>query len=225
MSNANNAATPLPVVVFADFVCPYSYIALDQMDDLRRDYNVELLWRPHWLHPEVPVAGASLPAETAQEEHRAQMLAWLKEMAPARASQMRFPAKLPFSLFAFEALEFAQDHGLALPFKTAVFEALWIEGRDIAKFSTLQAAADQVGLDSAELGRALVGQRYRRRVYDGLQLARDAGVTKTPTFVLGRYRIAGWHYYEVFQTVMEKQGVPLRSGLGDPQFGQGKLAR
>jgi predicted DsbA family dithiol-disulfide isomerase len=44
-------------------------------------------------------------------------------------------------------------------------------------------------------------------------LARDAGITKTPSFVLGRYRINGWHYYEVFQTVMEKQGVPLRSTL------------
>jgi hypothetical protein len=35
--------------------------------------------------------------------------------------------------------------------------------------------------------------------------------------VLGRYRIAGWHYYEVFQTVMEKQGVPLRSALVGPR--------
>jgi predicted DsbA family dithiol-disulfide isomerase len=215
MSNQNNALTPLPVVVFADFVCPYSYIALDQMDDLLRDYHIELLWRPHWLHPEVPPAGAPLPAEAAPEARRERTLAWLKEMAPERAARMHFPDKIPFSLFAFEALEFAQDRGLALPFKTAVFEALWIEGRDIGQFSTLQAAADKVGLDSAELGRALAGQRYRQRVYDALQLARDAGVTKTPTFVLGRYRIAGWHYYEVFQTVMEKQGVPLRSALDD----------
>jgi len=214
MSNTNYAPTPLPVVVFADFVCPYSYIALDQMDDLLRDYNIELLWRPHWLHPEVPPEGAALPAEAARDGRRAQTLAWLKEMAPERAARMRFPEKISFSLFAFEALEFAQDRGLALPFKTAVFEALWIEGRDIGQFSTLQAAADKVGLDSAELGRALAGQRYRRRVHDALQLAHDAGVTKTPTFVLGRYRIAGWHYYEVFQTVMEKQGVPLRSTLG-----------
>jgi predicted DsbA family dithiol-disulfide isomerase len=203
------------VVVFADFVCPYSYIALDQMDDLLRDYNIELIWRPHWLHPEVPPAGAPLPAEAAPEARRERTHAWLKEMAPERAARMRFPDKIPFSLFAFEALEFAQDRGLALPFKTAVFEALWIEGRDIGQFSTLQAAADKVGLDSAELGRALAGQRYRQRVHDALQLAREAGVTKTPTFVLGRYRIAGWHYYEVFQTVMEKQGVPLRSALDD----------
>jgi predicted DsbA family dithiol-disulfide isomerase len=215
MSNGNYAMTPLPVVVFADFICPYSYIALDQMGDLLRDYNIELLWRPHWLHPEVPPAGAPLPAEAAPEERRARTLAWLKEMAPERAAQMRFPDKISFSLYAFEALEFAHDRGLALPFKTAVFEALWIEGLDIGQFSTLQAAADKVGLDRAELGRALAGQRYRRRVHDALQLARDAGVTKTPTFVLGRYRIAGWHYYEVFQTVMEKQGVPLRSALGD----------
>jgi predicted DsbA family dithiol-disulfide isomerase len=213
MSNGNYTTTPLPVVVFADFVCPYSYIALDQMDDLLRDYNIELLWRPHWLHPEVPPDGAPFPAEAAQEERRAQTLAWLREMAPERAARMRSPDKISFSLFAFEALEFAQDRGLALPFKTAVFEALWIEGRDIGQFSTLQAAADKVGLDGEELGRALAGQRYRRRVHDALQLAREAGVTKTPTFVLGRYRIAGWHYYEVFQTVMEKQGVPLRSTL------------
>jgi predicted DsbA family dithiol-disulfide isomerase len=211
MTSENYAIAPLPVVVFADFICPYSYIALDQMDELLRDYNIELIWRPHWLHPEVPREGAPIPKEA--EERRAQTCAWLNEMAPERAAQMRFPARIPFSLFAFEALEFAQDRGLALPFKTAVFEALWIEGRDIGLFSTLQAAADKVGLDSDELGRALEGQRYRRRVHDALQLARDAGVTKTPTFVLGRYRIAGWHYYEVFQTVMEKQGVPLRSTL------------
>jgi predicted DsbA family dithiol-disulfide isomerase len=211
MPNGNYAITPLPVVVFADFICPYSYIALDQMDDLLRDYNIDLLWRPHWLHPEVPPDGASLPAEATPDDRRGRTLAWLKEMAPDRAAQMRFPDKLQFSLFAFEALEFAQDRGLALSFKTAVFEALWIEGRDIAQFSTLQAAADKVGLDADELGRALTGRRYRNRVHDTLQLARDAGVTKTPTFVLGSYRIAGWHYYEVFQSVMEKQGVRLRS--------------
>ncbi|HEX4211593.1 MAG TPA: DsbA family protein [Candidatus Binataceae bacterium] len=209
------ATAPLPVVVFADFICPYSYIALDQMDDLMRDYHVELLWRPHWLHPEVPPKGAPIPAEAASADRRAQTQAWLMEMAPERAAHMRFPDCIQFSLFAFEALEFAQDRGLALPFKTAVFESLWIEGRDIAQFPTLQTAAEKVGLDSEELGRALSQQRYRKRAHDALQLARDAGVTKTPTFVLGRYRIAGWHYYEVFQTVMEKQNVPLRSSIAN----------
>jgi predicted DsbA family dithiol-disulfide isomerase len=220
MSNGNQAVARMPVVVFADFICPYSYIALDQMDQLGRDYNIDLLWRPHWLHPEVPREGAPIPDEGANK--RAQTLSWLKEMAPERAVRMRFRDKIQFSLFAFEALEFAQDHGLALPFKTAVFEALWIEGRDIGEFATLQAAADKVGLDCAELGRALAAQRYRRRVYDSLQLARDAGITKTPTFVLGRYRINGWHYYEVFQTVMERQGVPLRPASRHSRSANGK---
>src|SRR5437870_2333657 len=100
MSNGNYAMTPLPVVVFADFICPYSYIALDQMDDLLRDYNIELLWRPHWLHPEVPPAGAPLPAEAVPEERRARTLAWLREMAPERAAQMRFPGKISFCMLS-----------------------------------------------------------------------------------------------------------------------------
>ena len=55
MSNENHAIAPLPVVVFADFVCPYSYIALDQMDAER----VEVV-RRHVVQADAAIALASL---------------------------------------------------------------------------------------------------------------------------------------------------------------------
>lgn len=210
-SEIQDAAKPLTVVVFADFICPYSYIAQDQMEQLASNYNIELLWRPHWLHPEVPPEGAAFPADPAPDQRRERTLAWLREMAPDRAATMRFPRKMQFSLFAFEALEYAQDHDAALSFKSAVFDALWVEGMDIGTVSTLQHAAIKAGLDPEAVARAVTDQKYRGRVRDALQLAADVGVTKTPTFIVGRYRVVGWHYYEVFETVMEKQGVAPRA--------------
>src|SRR5688572_8024253 len=48
--NLESPSEPIRVVVFADFVCPYSFLAVDQIDRLAREYDVKPLWRPHWLH-------------------------------------------------------------------------------------------------------------------------------------------------------------------------------
>jgi predicted DsbA family dithiol-disulfide isomerase len=207
-THVNGISTAPRVVVFADFVCPYCYISQERVDQLIRDYDVQPLWRPYWLHPEVSPAGSSIPVDSDRRKATAE---WLKEMAPERAARMHFPDKLQFSFFAFQALEFAQDHGLALPFKTAVFDALWVEGKDIALVPTLQEAGEKVGLDAEEMGRALHEQTYLERTLEALATAKKTGVTKVPTFILGRTAIVGWHYYEVFQTVMEKQGFVPKS--------------
>jgi predicted DsbA family dithiol-disulfide isomerase len=206
----NQNVKALRVEIFADFVCPYCYIAQEQMDQLIKDYDVQPRWRPHWLHPEVPPGGSPSPADP---ERRAATLAWLKEMAPEMADRIRFPDKLQFSLFAFQALEFAQERGLALPFKSAVFDALWVEGKDIAEVSTLQEKAEEVGLDAQEMGRALRDQVYLERTLNNVKKAREIGISRTPTIILGRTAIVGWHYYEVFQTVLEKQGILPKSAL------------
>jgi predicted DsbA family dithiol-disulfide isomerase len=207
--NETPGATAPQVTVFADFVCPYCFIAQERVDQLIQDYDVRPVWRPYWLHPETPPEGSAFPA-TSDLDRRAATMAWLKEMAPERAARMRLPDKLQFSFFAFQALEFAQERGLALPFKSAVFDALWVEGKDIAQISTLQEAALQAGLNAEEMAGALYDQTYIARTLASLLIAKKAGVTKVPTFILGRTMIVGWHYYEVFQTVMEQQGFKPR---------------
>ena len=64
-TNETQGNEPLRVAVFADFVCPYSYLAVEQIDRIAREYDVKPLWRPHWLHPDTPLEGA--PRETGPE--------------------------------------------------------------------------------------------------------------------------------------------------------------
>src|SRR5260370_38217725 len=126
-------------------------------------------------------------------------------MASAKAARSRFLNTLQYSFLAFQAVEFAQERGLALSFTSAVYDALWVEGRDIAQVSTLQEAAAKVGLDADEMGRALREGRYLEQTSRAVAASRDAGVSNTPTYILGRTAIKGWRYYTVFLPVMKQQ--------------------
>lgn len=207
MSEKPASAEPFRVAVFADFVCPYSFLAVEQIDRLAREYDVKPLWRPHWLHPDTPPEGT--PREpTADAAARAERRdAWMKEMAPDQYARMRYPDKRQYSFLAFEALEFACDHGLDFAYKTAVYDLMWTEQRDIGDHGTLLLAAERVGLDRGELHDALIERTYAERTLEAVKQAHRIGITNTPTIFLGRTRINGWHYYEVLQSVMEKQGM------------------
>src|SRR5688572_26389808 len=161
------------VLVFADFVCPYSYLAVDQIDRLARDYGFKPLWRPHWLHPETPREGCIRECSTDSAARDERRHAWFKEMAPEQYPRMRFPKKRQYSFLAFEALEFAYDRGLDFPFKTAIYDLMWTEGADIGEPDTLMRAAERVKLDSAELKIALVERDYAQRALAAVNQARE----------------------------------------------------
>jgi predicted DsbA family dithiol-disulfide isomerase len=213
MTQTQESNEKFRVAVFADFTCPYSYLAVDQIDRLAREYDVKPMWRPHWLHPDTPPEGVPREnnADSAAREERRH--AWFKEMAPEQYPRIRFPEKRQYSFHAFEALEFASDYGLDFGYKTAVYDLMWTEGRDIGEIDTLLAAAEKVGLDAGELEMALVERTHAERALEAVKQAHRIGITSTPTIFLGRTRINGWHYYEVLQSVMEKQGMQPREAL------------
>jgi predicted DsbA family dithiol-disulfide isomerase len=201
------------VAVFADFVCPYSFLAVEQIDRLAREYNVEPMWRPHWLHPDTPPEGVPrerTPEADAKAERRN---AWMKEMAPDQFARIHYPEKRQYSFLAFEALQFACDRGLDFAFKTAVYDLMWTEGGDIGEIETLMAAGERAGLDPAELQIALHERLYAERALAAVVQARDIGIMNTPTIFLGRTRINGWTYYEVLQSVMAQQGMQPQVAL------------
>ena len=207
MTEQTQAAEPFRVVVFADFVCPYSYLAVEQIDRIAREYDVQALWRPHWLHPETPPEG--MPGARSPER-KERLLAWIKDMAPEHLDKIRVPEKRQYSFLAFEALEFAYDRGADLPFKTALYELMWNDGMDIGEPKTLITAAERAGLDGAELATALDQHAYAERALDAVKQAHRIGITNTPTIFLGRTRVNGWTYYEVLEKVLDDYGVPRR---------------
>jgi predicted DsbA family dithiol-disulfide isomerase len=202
-------ATRLPVVVFGDFICPWSYITVDLVKQLAAEFDVVPIWRPHLLRPDIPPGGMAYPDPSRQEA----TIAWLQESAPEAAARMRYPTKLHYSVTAFEGLAYAQEMGRGFEYAAAVFDALWVDGDDIADTATLRQAAGRAGLDEAAFGAALHTQRYRELAMSAIVQARQLGVTATPTLILGQTRVNGWHYYEVLHSILAEQ---LAEPTADP---------
>lgn len=126
---------------------------------------------------------------------------------------MQFPSRVRYSFRAFVATEYARDAGLGDRFRRAVFDALWTQDVDIGNVATLQALAQSVGLDADGVGRALRDVSYVRRTLTAVNQAVRLGIDATPTLIMGTIRLNGWHYYEVVQSVVERQG---RVAVGQP---------
>jgi predicted DsbA family dithiol-disulfide isomerase len=85
----------------------------------------------------------------------------------------------------------------------AIMRAYFVEDRNIGSPEVLVEIATGLGLDGEDLRQALVDRRYRRRVEDEYQEARQIGVTAVPTFVADNLAIVGAHPYRSFERLMD----------------------
>lgn len=134
-------------------------------------------------------------------------------MASERGLTMtRGRTKTSYSMPALEAAEFAEDHGHALDFHRAMFKAYFTDLQDIADLDVIGTVAESVGLDGAELRRALDQGAYREQVLQGIEWSRAIGVTGIPTYIFQeQWGIPGAQDYAVFQSIMERLGKTPRA--------------
>jgi predicted DsbA family dithiol-disulfide isomerase len=111
---------------------------------------------------------------------------------------------------AHEAYLWAQERGSGDAFKRRVFEAYFVNDRNIASPDVLAGIAAELGLDGDDLRRALTEGRYRAEVEAEYAEAREAGVTAVPTFVAGGYALVGAHPIENLRKLMEHVGASPR---------------
>mgnify|MGYP006304248083 CR=1 FL=1 len=67
-------------------------------------------------------------------------------------------------------------------FDEALFDALWTEGHDIGDPEIIQNLAEDVGLDPAEIGEAMMDEGWSKRLENAHREAKQKGVTGVPTF-------------------------------------------
>jgi hypothetical protein len=94
--------------------------------------------------------------------------------------------------------------GTRFRIQTAVYDLMWTEERDIGKPETLwprPSARTRPGRAEGSARQALLCRARARCLQPGAHGRHH----ESPTIFLGRTRINGWHYYEVLQSVMEKQ--------------------
>lgn len=168
---------PLPVTLFADFVCPFCYVTEAALYRLRTTRHLN-------LHPrafELVSWTASGPVGPPDAEE----LRAAEPFATELGLQLRPPPPRPSTLKAHEAAVFAAQRGAGEALRMAIYQAYWIDGADIGRIDVLLNLAEEVGLDATELKIALDIDLGREAVLADVALAKRLRISSVPTLFLG----------------------------------------
>ena len=178
--------------VFSDYTCPWCYVGWARLESaLRRvpeGVHVEVRWRPYEIHAEVPPEGMpveDLPYSAAQW---AKMQEALRQSASEEGLEVGKRPKVSNTHRALMAGEYARvEESERFPaFHEALFKAYFAQGHALGDPAVVEDVARACGLDVARMTKALDGGEYEGAIAATTDMARQLGITGTPTFVFDR---------------------------------------
>lgn len=173
----------VPVVVFSDFACPFSYVTETALRRMEAAGEIQSTCLAYELFP----APAALPATVDGGWMQA-----LRPLAEELGIGLRVPAAPARTAKAHEAAAFAAAREVGPMMRDAIFAAYFAEGRDIARIDVLVELGAALGLDPSELKVVLDVDSFAPRIRAEQAAARQAGVEGTPTLVAGTGDEARW---------------------------------
>ena len=117
---------------------------------------------------------------------------------------MRRSPLTPYTMYALEATEYAQQNGQFDAFHLAAYKAYWEEGKNLGDMTVIRELALECELDWPELSERLESGYYRDTVVAQYQHAVDLGIQGIPAFLIGNQLFTGAQPYEIFKLAMAR---------------------
>jgi predicted DsbA family dithiol-disulfide isomerase len=169
-------------------------------EQVRREFDADLLWLPFSLHPEYPPEGISRAQLTAR--YGESMHDRLRESFAAHGLEYNPPPEVvPNTRLALRLGELARERDLHEPFHDRLMDAYWAEAVNIGDADELRRLAAEAGLDADEVERVIGDpDAYFDLVQGSTAQAASVGITGIPGFLLDRrLLIVGAQPLEVFR--------------------------
>ncbi|MFX1389997.1 MAG: DsbA family protein [Promethearchaeota archaeon] len=192
------------VIAYSDYICPFCYIGYHRIEQLKKEYNLDVEWKPFEIHPETPKEGALANELPFPKGYLEMAFANVKRLAEEDGLTLKFSDKLSNSRLALYISEFARKKGKFDEFHKAVLEAYWLEGKDIGDKSLLLDLAESIGLEKSEIEIYLETEEPSKILQDTLIELRKYGINGVPTFNIENKLIVGAQPYEIFKRVINK---------------------
>jgi predicted DsbA family dithiol-disulfide isomerase len=146
------------------------------LETLKETQAVEIVWRSFELRPR--------EAPPISPEYKAKIMASRPQLY-AHASQ-HYGLELnqgPFGIDSRDALigaKYAEAQGVGEAYHQAVFDAYWLEGRNVEDHEVLAAIAAGIGLEQDAFLAALKSEKYLAEVMADIAQARTYGLSGVP---------------------------------------------
>lgn len=163
---------------FYDYVSVYSYLADSQLGTLDAS---KIVYRPMLLGAVMQATGNRPPATVDAKGRylRNDVAAWAKRYALPLTMNPLFPQN---TLHALRLAVLAQRQGVFPAMHRRLFDAMWVEQRNLGDESELAALAAEAGMDSSAVPNGIAGQSIKDELKANTEEAIARGAFGAPTF-------------------------------------------
>ena len=158
------------------------------------------------LHPETPPEGISLkemfgPGKDIDAMNANMKNLMIQEGLPYEDRYMTYNSRLAQELGSWAN---TQDGGDVIHEK--IYQAYFVENRNIGDMDVLLNLVKQVGLNAADARQVLDERTYKSVVDNDWAKGREVGVTGVPTYIAGGAGVVGAQPYETLARLIEHAG-------------------
>jgi predicted DsbA family dithiol-disulfide isomerase len=180
--------------IVSDVICPWCYIAKKQ---LAQAFEItgfapqfKITWRPFELNPDMPIEGVDRVTYRTQKFGSWERSLALDADVAAAGKRVGISfrhdlmMRTPNSFQAHRLILLAGYDGVQNAVVDALFQAYFIEGRDVGEASALVGVAAQAGLDHDRAFKFLQSNVGADEIRSQEQSAMNAEISGVPTFIL-----------------------------------------
>lgn len=172
------------LLLYHDFISPFCRLALQVVPEVAHRNGLTVRSVPFELCP--PSAPLPEPDELFGEEMEA-----ARRVADEWGLELGARPRVLRTRKAHEAVAFARREGVGAEVLTAIYDALWADGRDISRLDVLAEIGGGAGLDGQALHVALGLDEFQGEVEREQEAATVAGLTGVPAVQVGDVMAVG----------------------------------
>ncbi len=173
-------------------------------EQIRREFDADVVWLPFDLHPEYPAEGIPL-----EQLHRSYGIGVgeadpLRDRFATAGLEYNRPEIVPNTRLALRMSELARERRLHEPFHDRLMDAYWSEATDIGDPDTVRRLAAEIGLDAEGVEHVIADPSAYLDVVEGsTRHAYSIGINGIPAFLLDRrVLVLGAQPFEVFRRAL-----------------------
>lgn len=206
----------MKIEVWSDFVCPFCYIGKRRLENAMEKFphkeQVTLEYKSYQLDPTAEHIPGKNFYETFSElkgiplEQVKTMNQQVGQQAATVGLNYNFDdMKYANTFDAHRVAKYAEEKGKGKEVTERFLHAYFTESELLSDYDTLIKLAAKVDLDKEEVEHVLQSDKYRNKVNEDIDVARQIGVQGVPFFVFNeKYAVSGAQPAEVFEEVLNK---------------------
>jgi predicted DsbA family dithiol-disulfide isomerase len=203
---------PIKLDIMSDPICPWCYIGKAHLDRALADHPghpFTIEWHPFQLNPDMPAGGmdrrAYLEGKFGGKDGAVRAYAPVVEHAKSAGLTINFEAmqRTPNTLDAHRLIHWAGIEGRQTAAVAALFQAYFVDARDIGDAEVLADIADGLEMDAGVVSRLLASDADVQSIRDRDAHSRQMGISSVPTFIVaGKHAVPGAQPPELWSRVI-----------------------